>query len=47
MHGGTNPGPPKGNQHNLKNGMFTAKAIERRRMVSALVRSMRETADLV
>ena len=47
LHGGTNPGAPKGNQHRFKHGRFKAEAIERRRMVSALVRSMRETADMV
>ncbi|MET8524081.1 HGGxSTG domain-containing protein [Nocardioides sp. NPDC004968] len=47
LHGGKSPGAPKGNRHSLKHGRFTAKAIERRRMVSALVRSMRETAEMV
>lgn len=47
MHGGKNPGAPKGNQHALKHGRFTAEALKNRRMISALVREMRMVAELV
>ena len=39
MHGGANgSGAPKGNQNALKNGRFTRKAIEDRRMIRALIK---------
>ena len=31
MHGGTNPGGPRGNQYALKHGRYTARAIAARR----------------
>ena len=47
LHGGKSPGAPKGNKHALKHGRSTAEAIEERRMHAALIRAMRETAELV
>jgi uncharacterized protein YjcR len=47
LHGGKSPGAPKGNKHALKHGRFTAEAIAIRRMHSALIEAMRETADMV
>jgi uncharacterized protein YjcR len=39
MHGGADgSGAPKGNQNALKNGRFTRKAIEDRRMIRALIK---------
>jgi uncharacterized protein YjcR len=42
MHG-AGGGAPKGNRNALKHGLFTAKAIEMRRVVDALTRQARET----
>jgi hypothetical protein len=44
MHGGTNPGAPKGNQRAFKHGHYSAKAIARRREIAALLKAMRATA---
>jgi flavin-dependent dehydrogenase len=44
MHGGTNPGAPKGNRNALKHGQYAAEAIARRREVAALIRAMRALA---
>ncbi len=44
MHGGTNPGAPKGNRNAFKHGRYTAEAIARRREVAALIRAMRALA---
>jgi hypothetical protein len=44
MHGGTNPGAPKGNKHALKHGRYTAESIASRRKVAALIRAMRALA---
>ena len=41
MHGGRALGPPKGSQNALKHGRYTEAAIERRAMVSAMVRMTR------
>jgi hypothetical protein len=41
MHGGTNPGAPKGNRNAFKHGLYTAGAIANRREVAALIRAMR------
>ena len=38
MHGGTNPGGPYGNQHALKHGFRTKKAIAERQMISRLLK---------
>jgi hypothetical protein len=46
MHGGTNPGAPKGRQNgSYKSGRWTEEVIEARRMIRALVRSARATVD--
>jgi hypothetical protein len=47
MHGGPSPGPPKGNRNAVKDGRYTAKAIDDRRKISALLRVMRELAKEV
>jgi hypothetical protein len=44
MHGGTNPGAPKGNRNAFKHGRYTAEAIANRREVAALLRAMRALA---
>jgi hypothetical protein len=44
MHGGTNPGAPKGNRNALKHGRYTAEAIANRREIAALIRAMRALA---
>ena len=44
MHGGTNPGAPKGNRNAFKHGRYTAQAIANRREVAALIRAMRAVA---
>lgn len=41
MHGGKNTGAPRGNQNARKHGRYSAEAIERRRELAALMRSMR------
>ncbi len=38
MHGGTNPGGPFGNQHALKHGLWTKKAIADRKVVSQMLK---------
>jgi len=45
MHGGTNPGAPKGNRRALKHGHYSAEAIARRREISALLRMMRRSGN--
>jgi uncharacterized protein YjcR len=47
MHGGPSTGAPKGNRNALKHGRYTAKAIEDRREIAALLRAMRELAKEV
>lgn len=42
MHGGTNPGAPKGNQNARKHGGYSAKALEAVRYVKAIARLVRE-----
>jgi uncharacterized protein YjcR len=44
MHGGTNPGAPKGNRNALKHGRYSAAAIASRREVASLIRAMRALA---
>lgn len=44
MHGGAKgSGAPRGNANALKHGHFTRKALEERRMLSRMLREMRET----
>jgi hypothetical protein len=45
MHGGTNPGAPKGNRNSLKHGLYTAEAIAHRREFSSMLRDMRALID--
>lgn len=40
MHGGKNPGAPRGNQNARKHGRYSAESIERRRELAALMRSV-------
>ena len=42
MHG-AGGGAPAGNRNAWKHGLYTAEAIETRRMVSALTKQVRET----
>jgi hypothetical protein len=43
MHGGApGSGAPKGNQHALKSGRFTRRAIEERKQLRALIRDSRK-----
>ncbi len=42
MHGGTSPGGPVGNQHALKHGRRTKKAIAERKMISRLLRESKK-----
>lgn len=42
MHGGTNPGAPKGNQNARKHGGYSAKTLEAVRYVKAIARLVRE-----
>jgi hypothetical protein len=44
MHGGSNPGAPKGNRNAWKHGRHSAAAIANRREVAELIRAMRDTA---
>lgn len=39
MHGGNNPGAPKGNRNALKHGFYSADAIAQRRQNAALIRA--------
>ena len=47
MHGGKSPGAPKGNDHAVKHGRYTGKAIAERREFAALLRSMKGLLDQV
>lgn len=42
MHGGTNPGAPKGNQNALKHGFYTAEMIAIRREARSMQRQWRD-----
>ena len=42
MHGGTNPGAPKGNQNARKHGGYSAKTLEAMRYVKAIARLVRD-----
>jgi glucans biosynthesis protein len=44
MHG-AGGGAPRGNRNALKHGLYTAKAIETRRMVAALMKQARELVE--
>jgi len=43
MHGGTNPGAPKGNQNALKHGMYSRKAREENERLKQLMQGWRES----
>jgi uncharacterized protein YjcR len=42
MHGGTNPGAPRGNHNARKHGGYSAKTLEAVRLVKALARIVRD-----
>lgn len=42
MHGGTNPGAPRGNQNARKHGGFSAKTLEAVRNLKAIARLVRD-----
>ena len=44
MHG-AGGGAPRGNRNALKHGLYSAEAIETRRMVAALTKQARELVD--
>ena len=46
MHGASG-GAPKGNRNALKHGLYSAEAIETRRMIAALMRQARELVGMV
>lgn len=43
MHGGTNPGTPKGNQNARKHGGYSAKTKEAVRFLKAVAKIVRQT----
>jgi len=48
MHGGASPGAPKGEANgSYRHGRFTIEAIERRRVLTALIRIAIKTAEQV
>jgi hypothetical protein len=48
MHGGRSPGAPKGERNgNYKDGRFTHKAIESRRILNALIKTLGRAAEQV
>ena len=48
MHGGTSPGAPKGERNgNYKHGGFTKQAIEGRRTLNALIRTLARAAEQI
>jgi glucans biosynthesis protein len=46
MHG-AGGGAPSGNQNALKHGLYTADAVETRRMIAALTKQARELVEMV
>lgn len=42
MHGGTNPGAPRGNQNALKHGGYSTKTKEAARFIKAIARLVRD-----
>jgi hypothetical protein len=46
MHG-AGGGAPKGNRNGLKHGLYSAEAIETRRLVAELTRQARETVKMI
>ncbi|WP_082086083.1 HGGxSTG domain-containing protein [Komagataeibacter europaeus] len=47
MHGGKNPGAPRGNRNALKSGQHTAEAQRFRARISDLLKDARETIELI
>jgi hypothetical protein len=48
MHGGSSAGAPKGEANgNYRHGHFTNEALEQRRMLTGLIRLLRQTAGEV
>lgn len=47
MHGGTNPGAPRGNRNAFKHGHYTAEATEERRFFATLRREARQIAESI
>jgi hypothetical protein len=47
MHGGTNPGAPRGNQNALKHGLYTAQSVAARKEVARLRGQWRDLAKLI
>jgi uncharacterized protein YjcR len=41
LHGGKSPGAPKGNTNAFKHGRYSVEAIEARRKIAALLRTIR------
>ena len=46
MHGAAG-GAPKGNRNAFKHGLYTAEAIETRRMITALTKQARELVETI
>jgi hypothetical protein len=46
MHG-AGGGAPKGNRNAWKHGLYTAEAIETRRMIAGLMRQARELVEMI
>lgn len=42
MHGGTNPGAPRGNRNAYKHGYYSAEAIQMRRLARHMQRQLRD-----
>jgi len=45
MHGGTNPGAPKGNQNARKHGGYSLETVETMRYVKAIARLVGKELD--
>lgn len=45
MHGGTNPGAPRGNRNALKHGLYSAETIAMRKVLREMRRRLRETGQ--
>jgi uncharacterized protein YjcR len=47
MHGGTNPGAPKGNRNAWKHGRYSAEAVAARHRFRELVRKLEEGLEQI
>ncbi len=47
MHGGCSPGAPLGNTNALKHGLYTREAREQNRRIRELLKSCRETLEVL